>query len=264
MWSQYAPTSPLGFAVALTALYHGASLYFGKADSDETIMDDIVKSKATVLLLLPKSAKAFHQQVNDKFTNVTPFPNQVYAAKLWALRQGALDRDHPIWDRISLNKFRRVYGLDRVRTVVVFGQSAEDLLSQSHVDGLRIMLGACVAHGLCHPMHPVPLAVSNMRDFQFMPSQRTAYLLSTDEKHHVGPPSANIQLKVKLDDAEDDTKIQGQLLATGPALAKYTPETGTFTAQQERFTTQPDGTIWFKTGLQASIAPNGTVRRIEA
>ena len=121
---------------------------------------------------------------------------------------------------------------------MAFAEGPREVLTQNQVDAARVLLGPTV-HGTKSWMSPSPITASLMHDFQA--------LAKGNEGMHVGPPVINVQVKVVLQDEEE---MVGELLVDGPGMVRPSKE----------FDGLVLGEGWLKTGWQAKILPNGTVK----
>ena len=248
--SFYSPLTALGLSIALATLYVGGSIQF--AAPQASFLEAIKSAKTAVVAYLPAaSSKELAATLDQQHTEQSSplLKRWLLPQKLAAMRQGTLGKTGPFWDR-SLPALRSTNSTDQLRAVVALASGPADVLSQTELDHLRIYLGVSVVQGLTHYMHAAPLISAHPSDFQLLP------LAKASGKAHVGPPAANVQLKVLME--RDDSEFEGDLVVAGPSLARAS-EVGSPSKGSEEDWIVQGSEQWFRTGLKAKIERNGVV-----
>lgn len=249
--SYYTPLSALGLSIATAILYAGANINF--ASSKTPFLDAVKRAKTAAAVYMPAAQAKELAKTLDLQHDQSSSPllkRQLLPSKLAAMRQGTLGRQGPIWDR-SLSALRSSNGTDSLRAIVTFVTNPAEVLTQTELDHLRIYLGASIVQSLTHYMHPAPLTSSHPADFQVLP------LAHSTGMAHVGPPAANVQLKVLMN-SDDENQYEGDLVVGGPSLARISELVSPSKTSEDDWIVQ-GSEQWFRTGLKAKIERNGVV-----
>lgn len=278
--SAFPLTSPFGRAVLYTAVMEGAS--FGTVESTSLFkapeenahpsvshsLDEIVRAtsvpgfpRPTHLFLTPAHLNSLTTIIISHASSST-FGGWAWARKLVELASGSLS-DSTIWDTLgSLSSSRRLaLGWSSsepwIKAVVVAGGPSQELTFPTS----RLALSVPLINAHIEGLSTAPVFASHPFDLQHFPPEEPEDVLEVlvdDEMAHVGPPGANVEVKIgarKKDeevDAEKGKDPMGKLFYRGPSVGVLVPE-----SEQAKIL-KNDG--WVDSGLFARVHSNGTFR----
>ncbi|CBQ72768.1 conserved hypothetical protein [Sporisorium reilianum SRZ2] len=196
--SLMATRSPFGLALALTALYTGASI---TADLVTSSYDDPNPAVSTAFAqakptLVYTSAEGASSLACALATSSRRSPLASWAAnnKLFSLRNGTFSRN-TLADRLVFKQARELTGARNVRNLVLLGRG--DTVPQALLDSLRSHLGCAVLNAYLPNMAgaAVTAAVSATHafDLQAFANHETGGM---QVPAHIGPPSVSAEIKL--------------------------------------------------------------------
>jgi hypothetical protein len=183
--------SPSALALALAALYTGASIVSAPLVEGGKISPEAQRANASLLYLTASTSSAFAAALSSLASSpLTPLARHL---KLAALRAGVLSAG-ALPDSLVFGATRRRAGLSHVRAATLVG---EGQVSQTTLDALRISLGCAVMHSLL-PSLPAgaltaPIAASHALDLQAFAAPPIS---GRATPAHVGPPAVSVELKL--------------------------------------------------------------------
>jgi len=159
--------------------------------------------------------------------------------------------DTTFWDGLGgLSAARRIsFGYSKtdawLKCVVVAGGPCPERMHPVS----RVALSVPLINAHIEPISTAPILASHPFDLQHFPPSK-----AEEEMAHVGPPAANVEVKLMADsDAEVDQNLQdpvGKLYFRGPSVGEPLPALPTGPIRSE----------WVDTGRRATVHSNGTFR----
>ncbi|ETS59526.1 hypothetical protein PaG_06445 [Moesziomyces aphidis] len=258
-----ATRTPLGFALALTALYTGAAL---SADLPTSSYDDpnpaasaaFARAQPTLVYATAEGASSLACALAS-CTRRSPLASWAATNKLFTLRNGSFARNG-LADTLVYNSARSAVGCSRVRTLMIAGRG--DTVPQALLDSLRAHLGCAVLNAYVPQLNnaavTAPVSVTHAFDLQAFAEHETAAM---QVPAHVGPPSVAAEVKLlqtriasdaglaiagdkpagQAGDPMGEVHVRGNVVAHFSQAAEVDPET------------------WSATGDLAAFRSNGTL-----
>lgn len=193
-----ATRTPLGFALALTALYTGAAI---TADLPTSSYDDpnpaasaaFARAQPTLVYATAEGASSLACALASR-TRRSPLASWAATNKLFTLRNGSFARNS-LADTLVYNSARSAVGCSRVRTLMIAGRG--DTVPQALLDSLRAHLGCAVLNGYVPQLKKAAVtaavSVTHAFDLQAFAEHETAGM---QVPAHVGPPSVAAEVKL--------------------------------------------------------------------
>ncbi|TKY86236.1 hypothetical protein EX895_005061 [Sporisorium graminicola] len=193
-----ATRTPFGFALALTALYTGASitadlLTSNYEDPTPAVSTAFAQAKPTLVYASAEGASSLACALAT-ITRRSPLVKWATKNKLFSLRNGTFSRNG-LADRFVFNQARQLTGTSGVRNLTILGRG--DTVPQALLDSLRSHLGCAVLNTYLPDLKAaaVTAAVSATHafDLQAFANHETGGM---QVPAHVGPPSVSVEVKL--------------------------------------------------------------------
>ncbi|SPC67560.1 uncharacterized protein UHOD_03632 [Ustilago sp. UG-2017b] len=193
-----ATRTPVGFALALTALYTGAAI---TADLLTSSYDDpnpatstaFARNKPTLVYTSAEGASSLACALAT-CSRRTPLASWAAKNKLFTLRNGTFSRKG-FADRLVYKLARQVTGSSGVRNLLIAGRG--DTVPQALLDSLRSHLGCAVLNAylpqLASAAVTAPISATHAFDLQAFAEHETGGM---QVPAHVGPPSVSAEIKL--------------------------------------------------------------------
>jgi len=264
IYSAFPLASPFGRAIAYTALFEGCN--FATLNSTSVVKESHTPSSQTLGEIVRAAASGEMPQPSHLF--ITPahldsitktitahnrssfFGSLAWKRKNIELAGGSLS-DSTFWDGLGgLTTARRVsFGYGKadpwLKSVVVAGGPCPERTFPIS----RVALSVPLINAHIEAISTAPILASHPFDLQHFPPSKPE-----EEVAHVGPPAANVEVKLTADsDPEVDQTLQdpvGKLLYRGPSIGERVPALPAGPVQGE----------WNDTGRRATVHSNGTFR----
>ncbi|PKS10681.1 hypothetical protein jhhlp_002437 [Lomentospora prolificans] len=202
--------------VTLSALYSNASVAFNSVAGRST---DLVLAtqgvSPTILVAAPETLARVHQESSSKVTS--GLQSAALSSQLRTLTQkGAFPSPNSFWGSF-LAPVRPVLGSGASKLRLVFVAERADggapPLSSKQLAELRVFLGARIVYALTAAGVAGPIAQTWLYDYR---------VFDEGPYSHFGPPSASVEVFLK-DNGEHkttDDKVEGEIVARGPSVAR--------------------------------------------
>ncbi|CAO1612748.1 unnamed protein product [Parajaminaea phylloscopi] len=220
-----ATATPAGLALALTALYTGASLSVGPLtsslnDANPTTSDSLQAGRPSLVYASPLGASSLGLALTT-LSKRSPLASLCYNGQLRSLRHGSVNsRNSSLWDSLLFRSVRRSSGTSEIRGVTIVGRGW--VVGQGLLDVLRAHLGCPVSNSFlpATALRPLidagdgntqagrretqtngspsavwttaPICQSHVLDVQSFRANNGI----SEMPAHVGPPSVAVEIKV--------------------------------------------------------------------
>ncbi|KAG9095237.1 hypothetical protein FS749_010827 [Ceratobasidium sp. UAMH 11750] len=252
--SSFSMNTPFGMAIALQALWEGASFVtkpnigLFKSESEkveDNIISTVASIKPTLLFITPSELASLSHQVLATAKGSFLY-SLAWKRKMGALLEGNVSRTTP-WDRVVFEDARIRWSLADLRGVVTAGESSDP--STQAICSVAMSVPIARAH--IHPLSASPILASHPLDLQRHFPATGGSRMSKDPLH-VGPPAPSVEIKligVSESDIEAGNDPRGEMLIRGTSIG---------TPLSESSVPYPDG--WLPTGERALVQSNGTFK----
>ncbi|QRW14801.1 AMP binding enzyme [Ceratobasidium sp. AG-Ba] len=196
--SSFSLNTPFGMAVALQALWEGASftikpnvgLFKSESTKEEDSIISVVASvKPTLLFITPSELLTLSNQVLTTAKGSFLY-TLAWKRKMGALLEGSISRTTP-WDRVVFDDARIRWSLADLKGVVTAGEPSDP--STQAISSIAMSVPIARAH--IHPLSASPILASHPLDLQRHFPSTSGSRVSKDPLH-VGPPAPSVEVKL--------------------------------------------------------------------